>query len=82
MAGRQPPSCNRLRHRSDGPRRPHPHRRGQGNAAADLQRWCEEQDEQWLAAITVVATDLAESYRAGLDPHLAHAARSVMARGR
>lgn len=47
----------------------------EGNAAADLRRWCASQDEAWLADITTVATDLAESYRAGLDPHLAHARR-------
>ena len=29
----------------------------------------------WLAGIGVVATDLAESYRAGLSPHLDHATR-------
>jgi transposase len=47
----------------------------EGNAAADLRRWCAAQDRAWLAGIGVVTTDLAESYRAGLDPHLAHATR-------
>ena len=47
----------------------------EGNAAADLRRWCATQPPAWLAAISTVATDLAESYRAGLDPHLAHATR-------
>ena len=47
----------------------------EGNAAADLRRWCAEQDRAWLAGITTVATDLAESYRAGLWPHLTHAER-------
>ncbi|PLS75030.1 MAG: ISL3 family transposase [Actinobacteria bacterium] len=47
----------------------------EGNRAVDLRRWCAEQDPAWLAAITTVATDLAESYRAGLDPHLSHAQR-------
>ncbi len=47
----------------------------EGNAAADLRRWCAEQDKRWLLNITTVATDLAESYRSGLDPHLAHARR-------
>jgi transposase len=47
----------------------------EGNAAADLRRWCAAQDPSWLAGIGVVTTDLAESYRAGLDPHLAHATR-------
>jgi hypothetical protein len=47
----------------------------QGNAAADLRRWCANADPVWLARIGVVATDLAESYRAGLSPHLDHATR-------
>ena len=47
----------------------------EGNSAADLRRWCSQQDKVWLGAITTVATDLAESYRAGLNPHLAHAVR-------
>ncbi len=47
----------------------------EGSAAADLRRWCAARDPAWLGAITTVATDLAESYRAGLSPHLAHARR-------
>lgn len=47
----------------------------EGNAAVDLRRWCAEQDPAWLSAITTVATDLAESFRAGLRPHLDHAQR-------
>jgi transposase len=47
----------------------------EGNTAGDLRRWCAQQDPEWLAGIRVVTTDLAESYRAGLDPHLAHATR-------
>ncbi len=47
----------------------------EGNAASDLQRWCAGRDKAWLEAIAVVTTDLAESYRAGLTPHLAHATR-------
>jgi transposase len=47
----------------------------EGNSAADLRRWCASQDRAWLDGISVVTTDLAESYRAGLDPHLAHATR-------
>ena len=47
----------------------------EGNSAADLRRWCSQQDEAWLAGIATVATDLAESYRAGLRSHLAHAER-------
>jgi transposase len=44
-----------------------------GNRAADLQRWTANADPAWLAGIEVVATDLAESFRAGLSPHLHHA---------
>ena len=47
----------------------------EGNAAADLREWCARQDRAWLDGIEVVTTDLAESYRRGLDPHLAHARR-------
>lgn len=46
-----------------------------GNSAGDLRRWCAQADPDWLAQITVVATDLAESYRNGLSPHLDHAQR-------
>ena len=46
-----------------------------GNTATDLRRWCATASPDWLAGITVVATDLAESYRAGLSPHLDHARR-------
>jgi len=47
----------------------------EGNAAADLRRWTANADPDWLAGIEVVATDLAESFRAGLSPHLDHATR-------
>jgi transposase len=47
----------------------------EGNAAADLRRWTRKADPEWLAGIAVVATDLAESFRAGLSPHLDHARR-------
>ena len=47
----------------------------EGNRAADLRRWCRSQDEEFLEGITTVATDLAESFRAGLSPHLDHARR-------
>ena len=47
----------------------------EGNSAADLRRWTAAADPEWLAGIEVVATDLAESYRAGLSPHLDHARR-------
>ncbi len=46
-----------------------------GNTAADLRRWCANSDPAWLAKIELVATDLAESYRAGLSPHLDHCVR-------
>ena len=43
-----------------------------GNAASDLRRWCAGADPVWLAGIEVVATDLTDSYAAGLSPHLGH----------
>ena len=46
-----------------------------GNRAADLRRWTAKADPGWLGGIEVVATDLAESFRAGLSPHLDHATR-------
>lgn len=47
----------------------------EGNTAADLRAWCAGADPAWLGHIKVVATDLAESYRAGLSPHLDGARR-------
>ena len=47
----------------------------EGNSAADLRRWTKGQDKTWLGAITVVAMDLTEHYRAGVRPDLAHAMR-------
>lgn len=47
----------------------------EGNSAADLRRWCAGADPLWLGGIKVVATDLAESFRAGLSPHLDHPRR-------
>jgi transposase len=47
----------------------------EGNAAADLRRWTGNAHPGWLADIKVVATDLTESFRAGLSPGLAHARR-------
>jgi transposase len=47
----------------------------EGNSAADLRRWTERADPAWLAGIKVVATDLAESFRVGLSPHLDHTRR-------
>ena len=47
----------------------------EGNSASDLRRWIENASPEWIAAIEVVATDLAESFRAGLSPGLSHAVR-------
>jgi transposase len=47
----------------------------EGNSAADLRRWLDTQPRRWLEDVGVVATDLAESYRAGLAGRLDHAAR-------
>ncbi len=47
----------------------------EGNRAADLRRWCTNADPGWLAHIKVVATDLTDSYRAGMSPQLDHATR-------
>ena len=47
----------------------------EGNSAADLRRWLDAQPPGWLEGIGVVATDLAESYRAGLAGRLDHATR-------
>jgi transposase len=47
----------------------------EGNSAADLRRWCANAYPAWLAGIKVVATDLTDSYRAGMSPHLDHARR-------
>ena len=47
----------------------------EGNAAVDLRKWTANADPAWLKGIEVVATDLAQSFRAGLSPHLDHATR-------
>ena len=47
----------------------------EGNTAADLRRWCAGADPDWLGGISVVATDLTDSYRAGMSPHLDHVTR-------
>lgn len=47
----------------------------EGNAAVDLRQWTANAHPDWLAGIEVVATDLAQSFRAGLSPHLDHATR-------
>lgn len=44
----------------------------ESNSAADLRRWSATADADWLGGIEVVATDLAESLRAGPSPHLDH----------
>ncbi len=47
----------------------------EGNAGTDLGEWLDAQSTEWLAGVTVVATDLAESYRSGLKGRLDHATR-------
>jgi transposase len=47
----------------------------EGNSAADLRKWTSNADPGWLGGIEVVATDLTDSYRAGLSPHLADVTR-------
>ena len=46
-----------------------------GNSAKELGSWLDRQSAPWLAGVRVVATDLAESYRSGLDGRLDHAIR-------
>lgn len=46
-----------------------------GSTGADLGSWLDHQPAEWLAGVQVVATDLAESYRAGLVGRLDHAIR-------
>ena len=46
-----------------------------GNSAHDLGSWLDRQPPGWLKEIRVVATDLAESYRAGLEGRLDYAIR-------
>jgi transposase len=46
-----------------------------GNSAKDLGSWLDRQPVPWLSQVRVVATDLAESYRSGLDGRLDHAIR-------
>ncbi|MFP5452134.1 MAG: ISL3 family transposase [Thermoleophilia bacterium] len=46
-----------------------------GNTSGDLGSWLDRQGPEWCAAIDVVATDLAESYRASLIGRLEHAIR-------
>ena len=46
-----------------------------GNDARTLRNWLSGRDPDWLGGISTVTTDLAESYRNGLSPHLAHATK-------
>ena len=46
-----------------------------GNTGADLGEWLDTQPVEWPAGVSVVATDLAESYRKGLRGRLDHATR-------
>jgi len=46
-----------------------------GNSAPDLGSWLDRQPASWLGQVRVVATDLAESYRSGLEGRLDHAIR-------
>ena len=47
----------------------------EGNSADALGAWIDRQPSEWLERIKVVATDLTNSYRAGLSPALDHAIR-------
>jgi len=46
-----------------------------GNSASDLRKWTGKAAPEWLAGVEVVATDLTDSYRAGLSPNLTHVIR-------
>ena len=47
----------------------------EGNSADDLRKWTANADPAWLLGVEVVATDLADSFRARLSPYLDHAQR-------
>ena len=47
----------------------------EGNKASDLGGWLAAQPQRWLEGVSVVATDLADSYQAGLNGYLDHAIR-------
>lgn len=47
----------------------------EGNAATDIGAWCGKQTSLFLHAVQVVATDLTESYRRGIQGYLDHALR-------
>lgn len=44
-----------------------------GRNAATLRRWLAGRSERWRKAVKVLALDLTDTYRSGLNPHLAHA---------
>lgn len=46
-----------------------------GTSSSDLGSWLDRQPTRWLQGIAVIATDLAESYRAALASRLHHAIR-------
>lgn len=46
-----------------------------GRSASDLKAWLCSQPPAWVKTIRVVATDLADSYRSGMTPHLDHATK-------
>ncbi len=48
-----------------------------GNTASGLRKWTGKADRGWLDGVRVVATDLTDSYRAGLKPDLAHVTLSA-----
>lgn len=47
----------------------------EGKSARDLRRWLGGRSERANRATKVVALDLTETYRAGVEPHLAHATK-------
>jgi transposase len=75
VPGRQPSPRHRVRHRPGRSRGQGGIDMVKGNGAADLRGWTAKADPTWLGGIEVVATDLAESFRAGLSPDLDHARR-------
>lgn len=48
-----------------------------GNTATGLRKWTGNAGRDWLDGVQVVATDLTDSYRAGLKPDLAHVTLSA-----
>ncbi len=47
----------------------------EGRNAADLAGWLDRQGSDWCDKVKVVATDLADSYRRGMNGHLDHAVK-------